>query len=252
MRAKYSLAVAAAAAFLIALIVRMPLSWATGILHRSVICSGPAGSLWNGHCEALQIRRAGTAGPLLLGDTRWHVHPARLLRGQLAVDLDIAQGANSASSLLVLGLGGSLDAFNLTAQAELDSSLVPGVPANWHGQLSIVDGYLRLRDDKLVALAGVVRAQDLIEQGATPTAYGSYEINFAPFPGSSGLPVGRLRDLAGPLQVDGTLTITPELGWQLNGNVAARDSADPELVRRLQFLGSPDAAGRRPFSAASL
>jgi hypothetical protein len=44
--------------------------------------------------------------------------------------------------------------------------------------------------------------------------------------------------------------LTHQPGYVLEGLVAPRADAAPELVGNLQFLGSPDASGRRPFSIA--
>ena len=63
---------------------------------------------------------------------------------------------------------------------------------------------------------------------------------------------GQLRDLgSGPLAVEGTVRLTPEPGFDLEGLVTARPTASPELAQDIQFLGSPDARGRRPFSLAA-
>ena len=78
---------------------------------------------------------------------------------------------------------------------------------------------------------------------------GSYSLTFPPSTG--GDPVGQLRDLGGgPLAVEGTLRLTPEPGFDLEGLVKARPTASADLAKDIQFLGSPDAQGRRPFSLA--
>jgi len=70
------------------------------------------------------------------------------------------------------------------------------------------------------------------------------------FPGGGTEPVGTLVDLGGPLAVQGTLRLTDQPGYVLEGQVAPRADAAPDLVSDLQFLGSPDAEGRRPFNIA--
>jgi hypothetical protein len=60
--------------------------------------------------------------------------------------------------------------------------------------------------------------------------------------------VGQIRDLGGPLSVTGTLKLTRQGGYEVEGLVAARADAPPELINNMRFLGSPDATGRRPFS----
>jgi len=94
-------------------------------------------------------------------------------------------------------------------------------------------------------LQGRIEARNLEERSGNNTALGSYAVSF---PGGSGDQVGTLRDLEGPLALEGTLRLTPAPGFELEGFIAARNGAPPELVNSLRFLGSPDATGRRPFS----
>jgi hypothetical protein len=70
-------------------------------------------------------------------------------------------------------------------------------------------------------------------------------IEFPAAPG--GEPVGKLRDLDGPLAVEGTMRLTRQPGFDLQGEVTARPGAPPALINNIRFLGSPDALGRRPF-----
>ena len=59
-----------------------------------------------------------------------------------------------------------------------------------------------------------------------------------------------MRDLDGPLALEGTLRLTPQPGFELEGLIAPRNGAPPELVNNIRFLGAPDASGRRSFSLA--
>ena len=79
-------------------------------------------------------------------------------------------------------------------------------------------------------------------------ALGGYELKFAGDAAADGKLTGQLRDTGGPLDVAGTLTLTPAPGYLLSGTVATRPEASPTLVRQIAFLGSPDAAGRRSFA----
>ena len=73
---------------------------------------------------------------------------------------------------------------------------------------------------------------------------------FAPKSGSAGsdMPKAVVRDAGGPLELDATLQLNHDPGYVLEGRVAARPSASPDIVDLLKYFGSPDAAGRRPFS----
>ena len=84
--------------------------------------------------------------------------------------------------------------------------------------------------------------------GEGPLPLGSYALTFDGAADASGNLSGRLEDTGGPLDVEGVLTLTPAPGYLLNGSVATRPSAPASLVRQIAFLGSPDAAGRRPFA----
>ena len=59
-----------------------------------------------------------------------------------------------------------------------------------------------------------------------------------------------VEECGGPLAVQGTLRLTRQPGYVLEGQVAPRDGAPPELIGNLQLLGTPDGLGRRPFSIA--
>jgi hypothetical protein len=77
------------------------------------------------------------------------------------------------------------------------------------------------------------------------TPLGSYAVSF---PGGDGEPVGQIKDLGGPLSLQGTLRFPRQGGYDLEGFVATRPEAAPELINNLRFLGSPDASGRRQFT----
>ena len=60
--------------------------------------------------------------------------------------------------------------------------------------------------------------------------------------------MGQIRDLDGPLERARYAALTRQGGYEVEGVVAARAGASPALIDNLRYLGTPDAAGRRPFS----
>jgi hypothetical protein len=77
-------------------------------------------------------------------------------------------------------------------------------------------------------------------------AMGNYHVSFPP---SIAPPyTGRLADLGGPLEIAGTLQLSADRRWSLEGTVRPRAEADAAITRYLQFLGAADAAGRYPLS----
>jgi len=91
---------------------------------------------------------------------------------------------------------------------------------------------------------------DSLQQQSPAMAMGSYLLDFAPGAGAGDTVVGNLRDTAGPLSVTGTLRYSAASGYEINGTVAARNDATPDLAKAVEFLGAPDAQGLRPFSLA--
>lgn len=234
------IALAAAAAFAVILISRLPASWVvprTGM----VACTGADGSVWSGSCNGLTLER------LALGDLTWDAAPLKLLTGTLAAHVVLAHGPVTASADAAYGVGGSLSLRNLIADLKLDPRQIPHLPPQLRGSVHTDLALVRLEHGRLAELKGRIEAHDLTQRTGHVTPLGSYALTFA---GGGTEPVGTLVDLGGPLAVEGTLRLTRQAGYVLEGRVAARADAAPELIDNLQFLGSPDASGRRPFSIA--
>ena len=240
MRRPLAIALAAAAAFAVILVSRLPASW---VVPRSgaLACEGPDGSVWNGSCSNLSVER------FALGELTWEVTPLRLLTGELAAHVALAHGPLTGSADIARGLGGSLTLHNLSADLRLDPRQIPRTPPQLRGALHTELSLVRIEHGRLAEIRGRVEAHDLTQRTGRVTPLGSYAVTF---PGGGTEPTGTLEDLGGPLAVRGTLRLTGQPGYVLDGVVAARESAAPELAQDLQFLGSPDASGRRPFSIA--
>jgi len=233
------IALLAAVAFVVIVLARMPAAWVVPARGPQWACASIDGSLWGGTCAGLTV--SGTP----LGDMSWELHPQRLLAGRLAAHLTLSHGPGDAAADVELTFGQRLTARNVLADLPLDPALLPSVPANLHGRAHLELALVELQRGVIRQLQGRIEARNLEERSGNNTALGSYSVSF---PGGSGDPVGTLRDLEGPLALEGTLRLTPAPGFELEGVIAARHGAPPELVNSLRFLGSPDATGRRPFS----
>jgi len=233
------IALLAAIAFLAIVLVRMPAAWLLPTRGGQWSCASIEGSLWSGGCATL------TVSSTSLGDLSWDLHPLRLVRGRAAAHLTLSHGPAEAAADVEATFGGRVTARNVVADLPLDSALLPAVPANLHGRAHCELALVELQRGVLRQLQGRIEARNLEERSGNNTALGSYAVTF---PGGSGDPVGTLRDLEGPLALEGTLRLTPAPGFELEGLIAARSGAPPEVVNSLRFLGSPDATGRRPFS----
>jgi len=229
----------AAIAFAVIVLARLPASWVFPN-KPDLNCASIEGTVWSGSCQGL------VAQGFALGDLVWELAPLRLLTGKLAAHLTLAHGPLAVRGDLAAGFGGSLTLRNLTADVPLDPALIPRVPRQLRGSVHAELALARLEHGAIAELKGRIEAHDLTQRTGRVTALGSYAVTF---PGGSATePVGTVADLGGPLAVQATLRLTREPGYLVEGQVAARPRAAPELLNTLAFLGSPDALGRRPFS----
>ena len=235
------IALLAAVAFVVIMLARMPAAWVVPARGPQWACASIEGSLWSGTCAGLAV----SGKPL--GDLSWELHPLRLVAGRLAAHLTLGRGpADAAADVELTLFGQHVIARNLVADLPLDPALLPAVPAELHGRAHAELALAEVQRGVIRQLRGRIEARNLEERSGNNTALGSYAVSF---PGGSGDQVGTLRDLEGPLALEGTLRLTPAPpGFELEGVIAARRGAPPELVNSLRFLGSPDATGRRPFS----
>lgn len=228
-------------AFAAIVLARLPASWLLPSGGASFSCASVEGSLWSGYCSGLTVR--GTA----LGDLAWQLRPARLLVGKLAAHIDLEHPPSaSARGDVEIGLGGTVVARNLTASLPLDPTLIPAVPPTLSGTLHVDLALAKVTKKGVVsALQGSIQANNLVDHSGYVTPLGNFEVTF---PGGGPQPTGNLQDMGGPLALQGTLVLTPQPGYDLSAYVTPRASASQPLVNAIQFLGSPDAQGRRQFA----
>ena len=233
------IALLAAVAFAAILLARMPAAWLVPAGGPRASCASVEGTLWSGACSGLRVQ--GTP----VGEVSWRLQPVRLLAGKLAAQVAIARGANTAAAEVELGFGERVTLRHVLADVALDPAVIPDLPASLHGRAHADLALAVIEHGVITHLEGRIEAHDLEDRTGMPTPLGSYVLTF---PGGSGEPTGKLRDLAGPLAVEGTLRLTRQGGYELEGFVAPRSGAAPEIVDSIRFLGPPDAAGRRSFS----
>ena len=230
---------AALLAFAAILVVRLPASWVVPAPGKAIAgCMSTEGTLWSGSCSGLIV----DGRPV--GDLTWELHPLRLLAGRLAAHVTLAGAGMQGSADAEAGLHRHLLARNLTARLPLDPQLLPGLPGGVRGQAQLALPLAEVQGGIVTALQGRIEVHDLVSPDG-PTRLGSYVVEF---PAAAGEIAGRVRDLDGPLSVDGVLKLTRQGGFDIQGTVAPKPGAPPALTNNLGFLGSPDAAGRREFS----
>jgi general secretion pathway protein N len=229
-------------------VARLPASWVLPGPDSGVTCADADGTIWNGTCTGLTVQQQH------IGDLSWEVHAMRLLAGKVNVDVVVTRPTGTVSGNVESGLDKKITARNIQADLPLDAELTSGLPPDFQGlrgKLHAQIAYLRVDGQAIGAIEGVIEAHDLTNgQGAGAQPWGSYSLTFPP--PTTGDPLGQIKDLGGgPLIVEGTLRLTPEPGFDVQGLVTARPTAPPELAQEIQYLGSPDAQGRRPFALAA-
>jgi len=234
--------VLAIAGFGAALLATWPLRWLTPLLPQAIECAAPTGTVWSGQCAALRF------GPNALGTTRWTLRPAELLRGRLGADLQLQQPGLSVQARVGVSPTGTLAARDLRGELELGYAFIERLAPNLRGRVALDVAELTVSDGWVRSLQGTVAVDRLQQTYPQPLALGNYQISFSGRPDAQGRLVGELQDRGGPLDVRGTLAFPAQPGYELSGSVVARPDAPAVLASQIQFLGSADAQGRRPFS----
>jgi general secretion pathway protein N len=232
----------AVVAFAVIVLARLPASWVIPSPPANISCTAVDGSIWSGTCAGLSVQ--GTS----VGDVVWEVHPSQLLAGKLFAHVVLTRPSASARADVEVGLDKNITARNVQADLPLDPALIRQLPRNLRGSAHADLALARIEKGIVTQLQGRIEAYDLEERSGNVTKLGSYSLTF---PGGSGDPTGQLRDLGGPLTVEGTVRLTREPGFDLQGFVTPHRDAPPELANEIQFLGSPDAQGRRQFALAA-
>jgi hypothetical protein len=234
--------VLAVVAFAVIVVARLPASWVVPEPPSAVSCAAVDGSIWSGTCAGLVAQGA------QLGDVVWSVHPVRLLAGKLAVNAVLTRPTGSVRGDFEVGLDKSVTARNVHAELPLDQDLMSLMPRNLrtlHGNARADIVLAHVAKQLVTQLQGRIELHDLEDHDREVLPLGNYSVTF---PGGSGDPTGQLQDLGGPLSVQGTVRLMQDMpGVDLQGYITPRPDAAPALLNQLQYLGSPDAQGRRQF-----
>lgn len=235
--------------YLVFLIATLPASFVFDRLSkRGVQTVAVNGTLWKGQAMGLHV------GVLNLGRLQWKLKIWPLFAGRLNADLKLERADGFAETQASAGLSGRRIAFkNLRASLPIDAILgSSGLPGGWKGKAQAKLDELVLENAWPVAAHGTLDMVDLTGPARQPANIGNYRVTFPASASdqTAGLPglTGSLQDLQAPISVAGTVTLSPGRNYLLDLKVAARDNAPPAVKNGIQYLGAPDAAGRRPFS----
>jgi general secretion pathway protein N len=207
-----------------------------------VRAGGITGTAWNGSAQVVQV------GSLNVGSLNWklHVLPLFTLRG--VADIDVRRPDGFAQGTVALSRE-RVDLTNLTAALPI-AALPPEVaPGGWTGTINARLASLTLENNWPTSADGTIEVVELTGPANRPTNIGSYQLKFPVQGSAAGLLKGSINDTAGPVQIAGTIELkAADRSYLLDGLVATKPDAPRDFARSLEYLGAPDAQGRRQFS----
>ncbi|GFE83474.1 type II secretion protein N [Steroidobacter agaridevorans] len=231
-------------AFLIFAVVTLPASIVVSWLASSgVYAGGVSGTIWNGRAQVLQVQGAN------IGSVEWKLHALPLLTAHANADVKVTRIDGFAQTKLSVGPTGTMNLTSLTASLPLSALPANAIPGGWAGTLNGRFEQLTLEKGWPTKVNGSLEVMDLNGPARNPSKAGSYRILFDPAASTADVLKGAISDAGdGPLQLNGTLQLKPDRSYALEALIAARPDAPRNLVQALEFLGPPDAQGRRQFN----
>lgn len=231
-------------AFLVVLVVVFPAGWLAGLLPAAIHCANWKGTLWRGSCHQLTVALPGKPR-VIIESTGWTLHALPLLRARAAVEFSVSDARGDASGHLELAAGPAVVLRDAVAHATVDPQLPGFLPQGWRGRVEAARLELDWVANEIRHLQGDLRFLDLRDEKGQDV--GSYHLVFPP---AAAPPFkGQLNDEGGPLDLRGTLELTADRRWTIEGSVKARGGTASGIGANLQILGAPDASGRYPLSA---
>lgn len=231
-------------AFVIFALVTLPagivLSW---LGSSGITAGGVSGTIWNGRAQVIQI------GGAHIGGVEWKLHALPLLTAHANADVKVTRIDGFATMELSASPTGTVRLKNVSASLPL-SALPPYViPGGWSGMLNGRFTEVTLKDGWPTEMDGTLDIVDLTGPARNPAHAGSYRLAFDPAASTEQLLKAALSDAGdGPLQVAGTVELSPGRNYKVDALVATRPNAPRNLTQALEFLGAPDEQGRRQFS----
>lgn len=230
-------------AFIIFAVVTLPASVVLSRLGSlGIHTGGVSGSIWHGRAQVLQIHGA------RIGGVEWDLHVLPLFAARVSADVKVTRLDGFVTTRLSASPGGTVRLHDLTASLPLSAFPPHPLSGGWNATLNGRFTQLTLEDGWPTRAEGTLDIVDLSGPARNPANVGSYRIVFDPAGASSELLRGAISDAGdGPLEVSGTLDLGADRTFKFDGLIAARPDAPRNLVQALEFLGPPDAQGRRQF-----
>ncbi len=217
----------------------VPISWLADHAPASVQLAGVQGSVFSGHAEEVRFQHT------RLGRVTWHFAPARLLHGELCYDLSITAPGHHLQGRFGIAPRHTWVAYQVDMEWPLRSLSDQVV---WGGMLTASIDSLHLRNSWPTLFVGSLTVRHFTRPDSN-VDLGSYTLDLSAGPTPHEV-LGHLRDVAGPLAVDATLSLAADRSYHMDGSVLPRAGTPEDVKDSFTFLGPPDASGRRLFQMA--
>lgn len=206
---------------------------------------GIEGSVWRGRAALASINGFGVY------DLEWSISPWSLFAGRLRARVQARQPDGFVNAEISAGFS-SIQVLDMQATTSLAtiSQLVP--VGDVQGLISAQLAELELEQGWPVRAVGQVRIANLETPLLMPNGpsdlipLGNYIVQLV----DSGAPEirGTFEDQGGPVDVQGSFTLSSDRTYELSGLVAPRPDAPQEIVQAMVFLApADDDSGRRSF-----
>jgi general secretion pathway protein N len=231
-------------AFLLLALVTLPARVVLSYFHPpGVTLTGVSGSIWSGRAQAVR------SGAMHIGSVEWKLALVPLFTGKLGADVKVTRTDGFIQASVAASPAGTVTLRDLDAQLPLGALPSNVAPGGWTGALRLKLAQLTLANGWPVAASGTVDVADLVGPANRPAALGSYKVVFPAEGAASGDSFsGALSDTGGPLAVNGTVQLSRNRSYLVNGMIATRPGAPSDMTRTLEILGPPDDQGRREFT----
>ena len=202
--------------------------------------AGVEGSVFSG--SAAEVRYEGTD----LGAVDWHFDWLAPFTLNLGYRIDVHAEDRDLRGRVDMGFG-SIHLRDLEGRipvAAMDR-WSPLPPNSVSGSLGLHLKELLFKSGKLASAEGELDLDDAVLKWPSAATLGSFRMDLVPASGA-GLQA-TIADVASPLKLDASLSLSDTGAYHLKGVLAAKDPGDQATRSLLSGLGTPDSTGRYPF-----
>lgn len=233
-------------AFVIFALATLPANIVLSRLESAGIhAGGVSGTIWNGRAQVLQLQGVN------IGSVEWKLHALALFTAHANADVKVTRADGFAQTQLSASPGGTIRLQALAASLPLSALPASTLPGGWTGTLNGRIADLTLDNGWPTRVDGTLDVMDLTGPARRPANMGSYRVVFDPAASTAEVLRGAVTDAGdGPLQISGNVELKSDHSYVVDALVATRPNAPRDLVSSLEYLGPPDAQGRRQFSMA--